>query len=503
LYAINPLTGYEMPIWVSDFVLMGFGTGAVVGVPGHDMRDFQFANTFDLEIKRVVVGKDGDTSPIIRPEQVQEDEGVMINSDFLDGMDIHTATEKIMDYMEEKGYGKRETTYHLRDWLISRQRYWGPPIPMIHCDKCGWQTVPEKDLPVLLPDVKNWKPLGTGKSPLASVEKFVKTQCPTCGGNATRETDVSDTFLDSSWYFFRYTSTEKNDEAWDQKRAKKWLPVTMYIGGAEHSVLHLLYSRFLTMVFKDLGLCDFEEPFSRFYAHGLLVKDGAKMSKSKGNVVIPDVYIGKYGADTLRTYLMFAGPYDQGGDFRDTGIEGMHRFLRKVWVLVQEGGEKESSELERLMHKAIKEVSEDMDRLHYNTAIAHIMEYYNALAKHEGVGSKYKKTLVQLLAPFAPHMTEELWEVLGEQFSIHTSSYPTFDKGLLVEDTVTIVVQVNGKMRDSVSVARAKASRQTEVETVAKQSEKVSKFLAGQEIKKVIFIPGKIINFVVQTIGEK
>ncbi|HSW47529.1 MAG TPA: class I tRNA ligase family protein, partial [Candidatus Saccharimonadales bacterium] len=344
-YATNQLTGYKMPIWVSDFVLMGFGTGAVVGVPGHDTRDFEFAQKFGLKVLRVVVGKDGDESPITKIDQVQEEEGMMINSEFLNGLDIHKATEKIMDYIQEKGFGKRKVTYHLRDWLISRQRYWGPPIPMIFCENCAqkgdsWFTsdeakkqkesgirnqesgreavgwYPAQDLPVKLPRIEDFKPLGTGNSPLGNHPEFYKVKCPHCGKDARRETDVSDTFLDSAWYFLRYISTEFDDVPFDKTRAKKWLPVTMYIGGAEHSVLHLLYARFITMFIKDIGLIQFEEPFKRFYAHGLIIKDGAKMSKSKGNVVGPDLYIKKYGADTLRMYLHFLAPFSQEGDFR-------------------------------------------------------------------------------------------------------------------------------------------------------------------------------------------
>lgn len=516
-YIVDPVGNGDLPIWVASFALKDYGTG-IVKCSAHDERDFAFAKKYGIRLKPVLFPK----NPKLR-KQVENleicytdmQEGILSEPEAFAGKRSGDVRDDVVTYVQGKGYAVSKTQYHLRDWLISRQRYWGPPIPMIYCEKCDWQPVPEKDLPVLLPDVKDWKPLGVGKSPLASVESFVHITCPKCGGKAKRETDVSDTFLDSSWYFFRYTSTEKDDGAWDQKRAKKWLPVTMYIGGAEHSVLHLLYSRFLTMFFKDQGLCDFEEPFARFYAHGLLVKDGAKMSKSKGNVVIPDEYIGKYGADTLRAYLMFAGPYDQGGDFRDTGIEGMHRFLKKVWVLATATGDTLHVKLDRLMHKAIKEVGEDMESLHYNTAIAHIMEYYNGLTKHENVDKKYIQTLLLLLAPFAPHMTEELWQNVilreakdldssptqrgqNDKFqSIHTHPYPTFDPALLVKDTVTIVVQVNGKVRDNISVQSAKLKVQSEVEELAKKSEKVSKYLEGKTIRKVIYVPGKIINFVI------
>ncbi len=509
-YAINHLTGYKMPIWVSDFVLMGFGTGALVGVPGHDKRDFEFATKFHLEIKRVVVGSDNDTSPITAIEQVQEDEGTMINSDFLNGMDIHKATEKIMDYIEEKGWGKRVATYHLRDWLISRQRYWGPPIPLINCPKCGWQPVPEKDLPVLLPDVENWKPTGTGESPLAQLTDWVKTTCPKCSGPAKRETDVSDTFLDSAWYFFRYTSTDIDSAPFDTKRVKKWLPVTMYIGGAEHSVLHLLYSRFVTMVLSDMKLIGFEEPFAKFRAHGLIIKDGAKMSKSKGNVVVPDAYIKKFGADTLRTYLMFLGPFSQGGDFSDSGIEGMHRFLKRVWFIAHEFSENPSEEALseeslRIMHKAIKKATEEISNLRYNTAIAALMEWYNFVSnrsKTQGqpLTKQELETFIKILAPFAPHMTEEIWQSISgndSQFrSLHKQSWPTFEAKYLAESSITVVVQVNGKVRDNMTIVAGKEQKQVEEQALA--LEKIKKYTEAKQVGKIIYVPNKLINIVVK-----
>jgi leucyl-tRNA synthetase len=549
LYATNPLTGYQMPVWVSDFVLGGFGTGALVGVPGHDKRDFEFATKFGLEIIRVVVGKDGVDSPIMKIEQVQEDEGTMINSGFLDGMNIHKATVKIMDYIEEKSYGKREVTYHLRDWLISRQRYWGPPIPMIYCKTCaakgdswfttkeaigkktaeaevmaGWYPVPDKDLPVKLPYIKNFKPLGTGKAPLANHPEFYETTCPNCGSKAIRETDVSDTFLDSSWYFLRYLATDlksvpfpmpadkanamtgaTRDEIAKAEKRRSWLPVTSYIGGAEHSVLHLLYSRFITMALKDMGYVDFEEPFSTFYAHGLIIKDGAKMSKSKGNVINPDDYIHKYGADTLRTYLLFLGPFNQGGDFRDSGIDGMSRFLKRIWKLFTTAPfEKKELSTEQLhmMHMTIKGITEDMENLRFNTSIAKLMSYYNFLSQQTSVSREEVTVYLKMLAPFAPHMTEELYQELatgdkGRGFvSIHTSEWPTYDEKYLKVDTLTIAVQVNGKLRTTLRVSVADKDKKELLEKMAKADEHVSKFLDGN-IRKVIHVPGKILNFVV------
>jgi leucyl-tRNA synthetase len=376
----------------------------------------------------------------------------------------------------------------------------------------GWFPVPEKDLPVLLPDVEDWKPMGKGTSPLANHPEFYKTICPNCGKDAVRETDVSDTFLDSSWYFLRYPSSDIENEAFDIERTKKWLPVDMYIGGAEHSVLHLLYSRFVTMVLSDLNFIGFEEPFSTFFAHGLIIKDGAKMSKSKGNVVVPDAYIAKYGADTLRAYLMFLGPYSDGGDFRDSGIEGMYKFLRKVWKLLIEPGlatlESHSDSPERLkmMHKTIKDVTMDIKEFGYNTAIAKLMEWYNYLSSEvrsqkSGVSTQEAEVFLKLLAPFAPYMTEELWQNLGfraqsqEAGSIHLESWPEYDEKYLVSDVITIVVQINGKKRGEIEVRSQDVEDRSLIEQMAKEA--VEKQLEGQEMQKIIYVPGKIVNFVV------
>lgn len=546
-YAINELTGYEMPIYLSDFVLPGFGTGALVGVPGHDKRDFEFAKKFGLKVLRVVVGCDNDTSEIISIDQVQEEAGRMINSGFLNELDIHDATEQIMGFMEEKGYGQRVISYHLRDWLISRQRYWGPPIPMIYCEACArkgesWFTsqvkssklkvqssawkadgwYPEEKLPVLLPEVDNFKPMGTGKAPLANYPEFYDTKCPGCGGNAKRETDVSDTFLDSSWYFFRYLATDRDDlpmpmlansegQTVNSKLANRlaWLPVTSYIGGAEHAVLHLLYSRFITMVLKGLGYIDFEEPYARFRANGLIIKDGAKMSKSKGNVINPDEYVKKFGADTLRTYLGFIGPFTQGGDFQDSGIEGINRFLKRVWKLVigleqRVKDEGLTKEREAMMHKTVKGVTEDMEELRFNTAIAKIMTYYNFLSGYKQLDREEIEVLLKLLAPFAPHMTEELWQSAKGTVqraegieSIHRSSWPSYDIQKIVSDTLIIAVQVNGKLRHALEIHGSKTMIQEEIEQLARENENVKRHLEGNVIKKVIYVPGKIINFVV------
>lgn len=553
-YCENGLNGSIMPLYISDFVLMGVGTGAVVGVPGHDKRDFEFAMQFDIPIVRVVVAPDGDTSIISRIEQVQEDEGIMVNSGFLDGMDIHEAKEKMMDYLEDKGQGKRITTYHLRDWLISRQRYWGPPIPMIYCERCGkegngtraempgWYTVSEADLPVVLPRIDDYKPGDDGVAPLAKHTEFYETKCPGCGGKAVRETDVSDTFLDSSWYFLRYPSVGdmgSGKAPFDPEITKKWLPVPMYTGGAEHSVLHLMYSRFVTMALHDWGYINFDEPFTTFYAHGLVIKDGAKMSKSKGNVVNPDEYIANYGADALRLYLMFTGPFDQGGDFRDSAMEGMSRWVQKVWRMAQKSMSKHSmvssATIKKALHIAIKKVGEDIERRRYNTAISAMMVFVNIVADDGGVmGYNDLRYFLQILAPFAPFMTEELYQQMSSDSSynfdssaekqssknkdtknsnveeaenisqytftksnsIHFQPWPAYDPKLLEEDTVEIAVQVNGKLRDMIVVESQKSKVQSEVEAETRASQKVVKHLEGKSVKKIIFVPGRLINFV-------
>ncbi|MEK7186067.1 MAG: class I tRNA ligase family protein, partial [Patescibacteria group bacterium] len=485
-----------------DYVLMGYGTGAIMAVPAHDTRDFEFAKKYNLPIKFVIKPikeKLDEEKPYIGP-------GEIINSgkDWEDYF-VPDAIPRMIDDLEKKGIGKRKIQYHLRDWLISRQRYWGPPIPMINCPKCGWQAVPEADLPVLLPDVKDWKPLGAGKSPLATIEDFVNTTCPKCGGEANRETDVSDTFLDSAWYFFRYISTDDKKSAINKQRVEKWLPVNMYIGGAEHSVLHLLYSRFITMFFKDQGLISFEEPYAKFRAHGLLIKEGAKMSKSKGNVVIPDAYIKKFGADTLRMYLMFLGPFIQGGDFYDTGIEGMHRFVKRVWTLstqISNLKSQISNEGLKMMHKTIKKVTEDLEELRYNTAIASIMEYYNFLVKEQTISKEEIKTLILLISPLAPHVSEELWEIIGEENSVHKANWPKFEEEYLVEQTSNIILQINGKVRDVFEVNFSDINDKQLVEDTARQSKKAEKYMINNPIQQVIYVPGKVINFVVKDGSE-
>lgn len=539
LYCVNRANGYRMMLFVSDFVLKDVGSGAVVGVPGHDKRDFEFAETFRLPVIRVVVGSD------------RTGEGVVTNSGFLNGLGTREARERMTEFLEQKMWGNRKVTFHLRDWLISRQRYWGAPIPMIYCEKCagegkswfttseaisaatrqpsignpvhdmrGWYPVPEHELPVLLPRIEDYQPRGDGKSPLARHEEFYRVTCPGCGSSARRETDVSDTFLDSSWYFLRYpsvyvknsksearsTKQASGDLPWDPKITKKWLPVDMYTGGAEHSVLHLMYSRFITMALHDWGYLDFEEPFLRFYAHGLVVKDGAKMSKSKGNVVNPDEYIAAYGADSLRLYLMFMGPFDHGGDFRDEAMEGMYRWVNRVWRLGISNKQGETSrETQRTLHRLVKKVTEDIEKRRYNTAIASMMEFTNTVTDSNAtLHPDSLKTFTILLAPFAPYLAEELWQQIhgrtDKEFrspdSVHRAVWPTYTLEALREKYAQIVIQVNGKTRDVISVEEKTASDAGSVETLVRKSERVKKYLAESRVQRVVFVSGKLINFV-------
>ncbi len=513
--AVNPFSGQKIPIFVTDFVIMDYGTGAVMGVPAHDERDYEFAKKYDLPVVKVVRPEPlssysksavDEASGAQTEVRIESDcwtgEGELVNSVKFNGMHSEEAREKMADYAKENGFGRQETTYKLRDWCISRQRYWGPPIPMVKCEKCGWVPVPEKDLPVKLPHLKNYQPEGTGESPLAQLENWVETECPECGGPAKRETDVSDNFLDSAWYFLRYPTLNLENSSqvpFNEQVTKKWLPVDMYIGGAEHAVLHLMYSRFITMVLHDAGLIDFEEPFQKFYAHGLLTKEGAKISKSKGNVIIPDDYIKKLGADTLRTYLVFLGPFDQGGDFTDSGIMGTWRFLNDVWTLSLKAGEKEAEtpkELKKKLHRTIKKVTEDIGELKYNTAIASMMKFKNAWSSsEEGLSRRDAKKFIKILAPFAPHITEELWAKLGGNFSVHQKEWPEYGKELVKREKITLVVQVESRVRDKIE-APAGLSEEKAKE-LALSSRKVQGWLEGKRVERVIFVPDKLINFVI------
>jgi leucyl-tRNA synthetase len=455
-YVTNPATSEKIPVWEAVYVLKDYGTGSIMGVPAYDERDLDFANKYHIDI----------------------------------------VTKKFT----KREFGKKHINYHLRDWLVSRQRYWGAPIPMINCEKCGWQV--EENLPVLLPDIKDYKPEGNGRGPLDNHPEFYKTKCPKCSGDAKRETDVMDTFVDSSWYFLRYPSVRSESSTtmpFDTNVSKEFLPVDLYFGGAEHSVLHLMYARFVNMVMKDRGYLDHNEPFPKFFAHGLMIKDGAKMSKSRGNVVNPDTYIEKFGADTLRMYVMFMGPMDGSPDFRDSGIEGMGRFLRRVLNLFESKENKPTKddlmEVCSKAHQTIKKVTDDIKEFKYNTSIAAIMEFVNKI-EEKGADKNNLKVLVQLLAPFAPHMAEELWQgVLGYKKSVHLSEWPRYKEEFLKSSSTTYAIQVNGKLRGTITL-EANLDKK-EIITLAKNDTKVAKWLKSGTIKKEIFVPNKLINFVI------
>jgi len=500
-YARNPATGEAIPIWIADYVLMEYGTGAIMAVPAHDTRDFEFATQFKLPIREVVRAGGGEPLP-----SVTED-GVLVNSGEFDGLSCREAQRRIVAWLQAKGLATPQVQYRLHDWCISRQRYWGPPIPIIYCDRCGPVGVPEQDLPVLLPLIEDFRPDASGVSPLARHKEWYYAKCPQCGAQGRRETDVSDTFLDSAWYYLRYPSTEFDDRPWDPKRTSTWLPVTSYIGGNEHAVLHLLYSRFVTMVLRELAHVHFEEPFPKFRAHGLIIKDGAKMSKSRGNVVIPDSYIQQWGADTFRMYLMFLGPFQEGGDFRETGIVGIRRFLDKVWGLAHEAagltpgtpGSRPGSvlppEVARKLHQTIQRVTADTEGLDYNTAIAAMMEYVNALRDAGCVMRDAVEPLLVMLAPYAPHLAEELWAALGHEGSIFYASWPKYDATLAAAGEVEVVVQVNGKVRGRVTVSRG--ASEAEVVALALQDESVRKFVDGKPVRKTVYVQDRLLNFVV------
>jgi leucyl-tRNA synthetase len=503
LYAINNLNKKKMPVYVSDFVLAEFGTGAVVGVPGHDIRDFEFAQAMKLPIIRVVVGKDGDKSDITKEGQVQEDEGTMINSEFLNGLDIHEATNKIMDYIEEWGWGERANSYHLRDWVFSRQHYWGEPIPMVYCDKDGWQPVPETQLPVKLPEVEKYQPTETGESPLAHIDSFVNTTCPICGGKAKRETDTMPNWAGSNWYFIRYLDNKNDKELASMEKMKYWLPVDLYQGGFEHTTLHLLYSRFIYKFLYDLRIVPTSEPYAKRRSHGIvLAADGKKMSKSWGNVINPDSIVAKYGADTLRMYEMFMGPFDQMVSWSDESLEGVYRFLKRVWVLVNEDNGKTykakiaSKEVKRRMAQLIKKVEEDLEEMKFNTAVAAMMEFVNWWTEHkEEMGKNEIETFLKVLAPMAPFMSEELYQRGKDNYkSIHVQEWPTYDPEDLKGGEIVVVIQVDGKVRGKIVTT---TNDQVEVERLAKDEPNVGKYLEGHRYH-IVFVPGRILNFILE-----
>ena len=620
LYAINHVTKKEIPVWVTDFVLMDVGTGAVQGCPGHDLRDFQFAKKFGIPIVRVIVGEDGYEGPVEKEDQIIEHgmKGKFINSDFLNGLDFEVGLQKTMDYFEEKGWGKRVISYHLRDWSVSRRRYWGAPVPIIYCRKCweigDWRleigkkseiknlkvktnhqslitnhklqegidfttlddgkeyiihSVPEADLPVKLPEVVDYMPKGL--APLATAEDWVKVKCPVCGSEASREVETLDTYVDSSWYFFRYPTPKYDRGPFDKEIIKKWMPIQVYFGGSEHILGHTLYARFISQFLHDQGYIDFDEFALKRIHHGVILgPDGYRMSKSRGNVVNPDEQVEKFGADSVRLYINFLGPHDKGGAWKTEGIEGSYRFLMRVWRLITNNKdlvvvEKEDAEdILRMQHRTIKRVSEDIEMLHTHTAIAALMEFTNLLEEvrnkvldstnksHRTLNTEHRtqircaewdealKTLCLLLAPFAPHMTEEIYQryyagnpkseirnpkqipnskfrntklktshqspqyqsVRGKPITNHFSSvhlhpWPKYNPELIVEDTVTIAIQINGKLRGTIEVRSEKSEVRGEIIRLAKENEKINKWIEGKKVKKEVFVKGKLLNFVV------
>lgn len=501
-YAVNPANGEKMPIWVADYVLGGYGTGAVMGVPAHDERDFAFAEKFELPVVEVIERPEDDASA----KQCYHGEGILVNSGAFDGARSEDAREQIVAWLEQEGVGRAKTTYKMRDWLISRQRYWGAPIPIVHCPIDGAVAVPEHDLPVLLPDVDDFVPRGDGKSVLAAQEDWVHTTCPKCGGPAMRETDTMDGYACSSWYLLRYTDPHNDQCAWGTKQVNYWAPVDMYVGG-DHATAHLLYVRFWTHVFRDLGLTEFAEPVKRLVYHGLIqAEDGRKMSKSLGNVVDPlDVIDQGYGADALRTFELFLGPITENSSWSSRGIAGVYRFLNRLWTLVQEYDESDKSaqanvkKLDSLTHATIKKVTDDIYRLSFNTAIAALMEYVNDLykLKTEGFSPAWQsalETLVQLVQPFAPHMAAELWRQLGHDSQLDFVDWPDFDDAKIMQDTMTIVVQVNGKVRAKLQVATS--AGEDKIKQLALSDESVKRYVVG-EPKKVIYVKGKLISIVI------
>ncbi len=501
--AVNPATGKEIPVWVADYVLSGYGTGAIMAVPAHDERDHAFAEEFNLPIVEVV---DRPRGPLFTgtvgvpggPKKCFEGEGTMVNSGPYDGLPSAEARKKIVTDLEKKGAARFRVNYRLRDWCISRQRYWGPPIPAVRCAKCGTVPVPEKDLPVRLPEMPDIRPDGSGKSPLARSAAFVKTACPTCKGPAERETDVSDNFLDSAWYFLRYLSPRDGQRIFDPALAKKWLPVDHYIGGNEHAVLHLMYVRFLAMALHDVGVLPVETPFARFRVNGMITRDGGKMSKSKGNVVSPDEYVERYGADVLRTYLMFMGPVAEGGDFSDRSIGGVAKFLERVHRIFTEkplADRPVTGDARTLMHKSIKRVEEGIERLSYNVSIAQLMEWSNDLANWSKITRDELSVFARLLAPFAPHLADELHERTGDGKFVLQAGWPVFDPKLAVGETVEIAVQVNGKLRGTVAVPPD--ADEAAAFSAAAALPKVAEALDGKSPKKRVYVKGRLVNFVV------
>jgi leucyl-tRNA synthetase len=511
----NPVNGEQIPMFVADYVLMEYGTGAVMAVPAHDDRDFAFARAFDLPIRQVVKPRDGDDPDSDEPFLGHTEDEVLVNSDRYDGLSAPEGAKAITESLRERGLGDFAVNYRLRDWLLSRQRYWGCPIPILYCEQCGMVPVPDDQLPVELPDVEDYAP--KGQSPLAAVTEWVNTECPSCGGPARRETDTMDTFVDSSWYFMRYLDAHNDEAPWDRSAVDYWMPVDQYIGGVEHAILHLLYSRFFCKALSDLGHLDVQEPFINLFTQGMITREGAKMSKSKGNTVNPADYVARYGADAMRTYICFIGPADRDADWVDEGVEGVQRFLSRLWRLEREvsertqasgstdGAEGPARELLTKAHWAIDKVTRDLGHFHLHTAIAAVMELINDTYRlkdslygdetGEAVVRFATTTAASLIFLFAPHLASDVYERLtGER--VWEAPWPVADASLLERDTFTLILQVNGRLRDQVEVA-VDASEQ-ELLALARESENVRRHLNGKEVVKEVVVPGKLVNLVVR-----
>ena len=491
-FVINPVNNEEVPVWLADYVLMEYGTGAIMAVPTHDQRDFLFAKEHKLAMRIVIQRTEDRGQKTEEMAEAYEGEGVQVNSGEFNGIPNSEAKIKIAEWMEKKGMGKIKTHWRLRDWLISRQRYWGTPIPVIYCSSCGVVPVPYQDLPVELP--KDAPFTGEGGNPLGKVKKFVEVKCPKCKGHARRETDTMATFFDSSWYFLRFCSPGFRQGPFEEKEAAYWMPVDQYIGGIEHAILHLLYSRFFTKFLKDLGMIGFEEPFRRLLTQGMVLKDGEVMSKSRGNIVDPDTMIDKYGADTLRLFILFAAPPETELEWDDRGLEGAHKFLNRVWRIQDSLKDAPGPELIRVLHKTIKKVSEDFREFKFNTAIAGLMELTNAIYQ-QGADKEVFSKLVIMLSPIAPHFCEELWSILGNSGTILQAGWPGYDARMLAEEKATIVIQVNGKVRSKVETAADIA--EDKLKELVLSDEKLAAWIQGKPIKKFILVPNKLVNIVI------
>jgi len=492
--AMNPVTKHEIPVWISDYVMMGYGTGAIMAVPGHDSRDWEFAKKFDMPIVEVVSG--GNVEEAAYTDCA---DGIMVNSELINGLPASEAKEKIADILEKEGIGKKKVNFKLRDWVFSRQRYWGEPIPLVYCDCCGWVPVEEKDLPLTLPDVESYEPSDNGESPLANITDWVNTTCPKCGKAAKRETDTMPQWAGSSWYFLRYADPHNNEEFASQENLDYWLPIDWYNGGMEHTTLHLLYSRFWHKVLFDLGVVPTAEPYQKRTSHGMILgTNNEKMSKSRGNVVNPDEIVEEFGADTLRMYEMFIGDFEKSAPWSTNSVKGCKRFLDRVWKLadITKDGDEYAEATIKNMHKTIKKVTDDFETLKFNTGVAALMSLINDFNKSGSITKKDIRTFLILLNPVAPHITEEMWELQGFEGMLNETTWPTYDEKQLIDDEIEIVVQINGKVKDKLVIS--KDDSREEIEKLARENEKIMSLTAGKNIVKVIVVPGKLVNIVVK-----